>query len=157
MTKHWVVRGTSRTDIDECDLGNCEDSLKYDDQYFAVVCVAEIQSQGFSIESTCSGLYGFQIVDFCKYKTYNDASSYCENNPGGRLPTKEEVKNGCIDNHGCLSENLLIWTSSEDSKANAFSREKLKVSVFKNGQFSRHLIFDKNFFFREKHFFTPIK
>ena len=39
---------------------------------------------------------------------------------------------------------------------NAYLRTKMKVSVFENGQFSGHLIFDKKTFFRRKKFFTQI-
>ena len=40
---------------------------------------------------------------------------------------------------------------------NAYLRAKLKLSVFENGQFGGHLIFDKKtFFLEQKLFFTPI-
>ena len=53
-------------------------------------------------------------------------------------------------------ETKLPW-GEETLDTNVYLRATLKVSVFENGQFSRHLIFDKKTFFSEKkHFCTPI-
>ena len=50
----------------------------------------------------------------------------------------------------------------QNPDTNAFSRAKLKVSVFENEQFSGHLIFEKNIFLKKngffwKYFFEKIK
>ena len=42
-------------------------------------------------------------------------------------------------------------------RTNAYFRAKLKVSVFENGQFREHLIFDKKCFFRRKKIVHPNK
>ena len=52
---------------------------------------------------------------------------------------------------------LLITGGGGSPDTNAYLRAKLKVSVFENGQFSGHLIFDKKTFFSEKKFFYPDK
>ena len=45
---------------------------------------------------------------------------------------------------------MISWLGRESLPINAYLRTKLKVSVFENGQFSRHLIFDKKKFVLEK-------
>ena len=52
-------------------------------------------------------------------------------------------------------ELCLFWVPWGSPDNNAYLRAKLKVSVFENGQFSGHLIFDKKTFFSEKKFFLP--
>ena len=49
----------------------------------------------------------------------------------------------------------MVPGGGESPDTNAYLRAKLKVSVFENGQFSGHLIFDKKNFFSEKKIFLP--
>ena len=52
---------------------------------------------------------------------------------------------------------LVSYRGGGSPDTNAYLRAKLKLSVFENGQFRGHLIFDKKTFFSEKKiFFTPI-
>jgi len=69
-----------------------------------------------------------------------------------------QISNKISQHNNLKSEESYKYTTNipwekENADTNACLKAKLKVSVFENGQFSRHLIFYKG----NKNFFTPIK
>ena len=69
--------------------------------------------------------------------------------PNGKLQNDKKLKLYIT----CRKQKIPWGGGSPDT--NAYLRAKLKVSVFENGQFSGHLIFDKKTFFSEKKIFLP--
>ena len=73
-----------------------------------------------------------------------------------------QISNKISQHNNLKSEESYKYTTNipwekENADTNACLKAKLKVSVFENGQFSGHLIFDKKTFFSEKNcFFTSI-
>ena len=73
-----------------------------------------------------------------------------------------QISNKISQHNNLKSEESYKYTTNipwekESADTNACLKAKLKVSVFENGQFSGHLIFDKKTFFSEKNcFFTSI-
>ena len=72
------------------------------------------------------------------------------------MPTQENCSAYCFLFYFFFKNN--VGGGGGNPNTNTYLMAKLKVSVFENGQFSGHLIFEKkNFFFRRKQFFYPNK
>ena len=63
----------------------------------------------------------------------------------------------CVSNYSVWMRQRTVGVGGGGPPTNAYFRANLKVSVFKNGHFSRHLIFYQKTFWGKKNFFTPKK
>jgi len=103
--------------------GRCsgdQSTLTSDDTTAAVRCVSNVEISGWmnwQVQNLCADRYATTWHESdawdsgCQELNYANAKALCESQ-GGRLPTLEEVEDGCVAHDGCGFNFVQIWTST---------------------------------------------
>jgi hypothetical protein len=98
---------------------------------FGVRCIRDTKKRNWK-KGTCGKWSASKKVSEigCAKKTYTEALESCAA-AGGRLPTKDEVEEGCVEGDGCGFNSKKIWTATGSDGSSIFNKN-LKIDLTEN-------------------------